>query len=178
MDCDKIYDEELKTNDLQHRLNMARAAITADEIFWECMGLGGAAAGGTASGGWVIKKIKRTTVTVVRVGSAAAGLIVSFAVYKTCKDTRDDTAQNEVDAANQAKAHADKVDLNKRDRCRRNTNYERTIRSYRLWKGGRYPSGKGYRYNPGGRRNAINRANADPAKCLALFPSGDCGTTE
>ena len=68
-DCNRTYRDELKTNDLQLRLNMARAANTAQEIFWECMGIAGVAGGGARGAArWSIARISTATVTVVRVG--------------------------------------------------------------------------------------------------------------
>lgn len=176
-ECDKTYERELKTNDLQHRLNMARAANTASEIFLECMGLGGAAAGGTASGGWVIKTIKRTTVTVTRFGVAAGfTLVVGIGTFAICKKLRSDTAQDEVDAANNLKEHADELALKKRDRCREDTNYDDATRQYRRWKGP-HKSRRG-RWLPSVRQKLQDQARADHQKCLEQFPVGDCGTTE
>ena len=179
--CDTTYDEELKTNDLQHRLNTARAANTASEIFWECMGLGGGAAGGTASGAWVIKTIKGATVTVTRFGSAAGfTLVVGIGTYKICKDMRMNTAQNEVDAANNLEKNADGLALKKRERCREDTNYDAAIRDHLLWDG-MYDT---RRVDRRGRlifsmwQRLTNKARADHRKCLEQFPVGDCGTTE
>ena len=175
--CDETYADALKTNDLQHRLNMARAANTASEIFWECMGLGAAAGGTTASGGWVIKTIKRTTVTVGRFGALAGfTLVVGIGTFAICKKLRSDTAQNEVDAANNLKKHADELALKKRDRCREDTNYNAATRRYRHWKGP-YKGRRG-RWMLSMRRQLQDKARADYRKCLEQFPVGDCGTTE
>ena len=174
--CDEDYNESLKTNNLNHLSLMAQAAKDARDLFWECMGFGATAGGGTTTVGWIVTKIKRATVTVTRFGVAAgAGVVVGIGVFIACKETRDDTVQSLIDVANKAKEHADSVALRRRDNCREDTNYARAKRRYDNWHP-RLINGKAYR--SGGRRSAINRANADHAKCLALFPSGDCGTTE
>ena len=177
--CDTRYGEELQMNELRLLGAMEQAKLKTDEIFLECMGLGGilGTSAARASSRWTIR-IRGSTVAIGRVGSGAIGLIVGFATYKTCKELMESTAQSMIDAANKEKELADEMSLTKRDNCRETTNYARVKRRYDNWQGGRYPSGKGYRYNPRGHRNAINRANADHEKCLAEFPSGDCGTTD
>ena len=178
--CNREYNEQLKTNDLQHKRALAQAATTANNILWDCMGLG-VAAGGTASGGWVIRSIKRATVTVGRLGSLAGfTLVVGIGTFIVCKELRDDTAQDEVDAANNLKKHADELALRKRDRCRETTNYERVTRRYRLWKGSGGSGGprRPSNYRRGNYENLKSRARADYYKCLNLFPSGDCGVNE
>ena len=180
--CDTRYNQELEMNDLRHRGELARGVLTTDEIFWECMGLGGILGSGAAraSTRWTIS-IRGSTVAIGRVGSGLIGLVVGFSTYKICKELRESTAQSVIDAANKEKELADEMSLTKRDECRRTTNYERAIRKRDNWIGGRYPSGKGYLYNIGNHRRAINGANADHAKCLAHFTygdCGDCGTTE
>ena len=174
-ECDKTYERELKTADLQHKLDMARAANTASEIFSDCLGIGGLA-GGTAAGatyGWKAT-FRGATVAISRVGSGVIGLVVSIGAFAVCEDLRDDTAQDAVDAANKIKKNADELALLKRDRCRETTNYERAKRKFQRWhrRGGKTSRGQG------GHWWAKRRANADHAKCLALFPSGDCGTTD
>lgn len=176
--CNRTYRDELETNDLNHRLHMAQAANRADDIFWECMGI--SAAVGAATGSWAVKAVRAGTVTVVRVVSGAAGILVGYATYKACKELRSDTAQDEVDAANNIKKNADELALRKRDRCREDTNYERAVRRYRLWKGSGGSGGprRPSNYRRGNYENLKSQARADYYKCLALFPSGDCGTTE
>ncbi len=174
--CDTRYTEELKMNNLVHLGAMARGALQADEIMWECLGIGGLA-GGTAAG--VSRnlsiRIRGSTVAIGRIGSGIIGLVVSIGAFGICKTLRDDTLQSAIDVANKTKEHADEVALMKRDNCRKDTNYARAIRNRDNWNGGRYPSGKGYRYNIGNYRRAINAAKADHAKCLAHFTYGDCG---
>ena len=68
------------------------------------------------------------------VARVASG-IVSIGTYTLCKNLQTSTAQSYIDTANQAKAHADKVALTKRDRCRETTNYYAATRQYRYWKG-------------------------------------------
>lgn len=179
--CDTTYDEELKTADLQHKLHMARAANQAQEIFWECLGFAGLA-GGTAGGtsSRLSIRIRGSLVTIGRVGSGILGLVVSIGAFAICQDLRDHTAQDEVDAANNLKKNADELALRKRDRCRRNTNYERVIRRYNAWRGSR-PSGGPRRpsnYRLGTYRSLQAQAREDYRKCLEQFPVGDCGTTE
>lgn len=170
-ECDTTYDGDLKTNDLNHKRAMAQAAKDARDIFWECMGYGGAAGVGAGKAyHWTIGIIRTASVTVVRVGTGVVGSVVSIAVFLACKETRDDTVQSNVDVANKTKEHADKVALMKRDNCRETTNYERVKRRYDYW----HRRGK----KGGGRYFALRRANSDHAKCLALFPSGDCGVNE
>ena len=142
--CDTRYGEELQMNELRHRGELARGALTTDEIFWECMRLGSILGSGAAraSSCWTIS-IRGSTVAIGRVGSGAIGLIVGFATYKTCKELREDTAQSVIDAANKEKELADKMSLTKRDNCRITTDYDRVKRRYNNWRGGRYPSGKG-----------------------------------
>ena len=127
--CDTDYADDLKRNDLQHKLDIANAINAAKGLFWSCMGFGGTGAVGGSMAGtyrWAVKNITTGAVTVARVGSG-------IATYKICKDTRDDTAQSYIDTANQAKAHADKVALTKRDRCRETTNYDAAFREHFLW---------------------------------------------
>ena len=170
--CDTRYGEELTDNDLAHRRAMAQAVKDARDLFWECMGFGATATGGTTTVGWIVTKIKRATVTVTRFGVAAgAGVVVGIGVFIACKDTRDDTVQSLIDVANKTKEHADKVSLTKRDECREDTNYARVKRRYDDW--WRHGGKRG-----GGRYWAIRRANSDHRKCLAEFPPGDCGTTD
>ena len=172
--CDTRYAEELTDNDLAHRRAMAQAVKDARDLFWECMGFGATAAGGTTTVGWIVTKIKRATVTVTRFGVAAgAGVVVGIGVFIACKETREDTVQSLIDVANKTKEHDDKVSLTKRDECREDTNYARVKRRYDNWHRRR-----GGKRDDGGSRKAISRANADHAKCLALFPSGDCGVNE
>ena len=175
--CDTTYDEQLTTNDLNHKRAIAQAAKDARDIFWECMGYGGAAGVGAGKTyHWAIGIIRTASVTVVRVGTGVVGGVVSIGVFLACKETRDDTVQSLIDVANKTKEHADKVALMKRDNCREDTNYRNAKRKHYTWHPRRSSSGKGY--FPGGRQNAISRANADHAKCLDLFPSGDCGVNE
>ena len=134
--CDTRYGEELTDNDLAHRRAMAQAVKDARDLFWECMGFGATAGGGTTTVGWIVTKIKRATVTVTRFGVAAgAGVVVGIGVFIACKETRDDTVQSLIDVANKEKEHADKVSLTKRDECREDTNYAAATRQYRHWKG-------------------------------------------
>ena len=144
IECDTTYNESLKTNEDNHNLNMARAANQADEIFWDCMGFGGLA-GATAAGvsKWSIEAIRGGITTTARIGSGIAGLVVSIGAFAICYDLRSDTAQGEVDAANTLKKNADELALNRRDRCREDTNYARAMRRHYLWHPRRSSSGKG-----------------------------------
>ena len=179
--CDTRYNEELTMNDLRHRGELARGALTTDEIFWECMGLGGilGSSAARASSRWTIS-IRGSTVAIGRVGSGAIGLIVGFATYKTCKELREDTAQSVIDAANKEKEHADEMSLTKRDNCRETTNYERAIRNYINWRGS-LPSGGPRRpsnYRIGTYEALKAQAREDYRKCLNHFTYGDCGVNE
>ena len=182
--CDKDYDESLKTNNLNYNRTLAEDRATVKSIFLTCMGLGV----GGASAGTAVTSVKKVTWTirggltvVVRLGSAAIGTVVTIGATAYCISLRNSTAESLRETRDAIKEDADARALRARDTCRRTTNYARVKRRYDNWKGGRYPSGKGYRYNPGNYRRAINSANADHAKCLAHFTygdCGDCGTTE
>lgn len=177
--CDERYEEELKMNNLVHEGALIADELQADNIFYECLGISALVGGGAYEGAnLAIQKIRGGITTTVRIGTAALGTVITIGVFAACKSTRDDTLQSSIDLANAEKKQADKMSLTKRDECRITTDYARAKRRYDRWIGGRYPSGKGYRYNIGNYRRAINRANADHEKCLALFPSGDCGTTD
>lgn len=155
--CDKRYGEELTDNDLAHRRAMAQAVKDARDLFWECMGFGATAGGGTTTVGWIVTKIKRATVTVTRFGVAAgAGVVVGIGVFIACKETRDDTVQSLIDVPNKTKEHADKVSLTKRDECREDTNYWRVKRRYDNWHRRR-----GGKRDHGGHWWALRRANSD-----------------
>ena len=177
--CDTRYGQEMEMNETRLQGAMASAELEADNILYECLGISALVGGGAYKGSrWTMQRIRGGLTATVRVGTAALGTVVTIGVFAACKSTRDDTLQSLIDAANKEKELADKMSLSKRDNCRITTNYRNVKRRYSLWRGGRYPSGKGYRYRTGGYRNAKAAANADHAKCLALFPSGDCSTTD
>ena len=171
--CDTTYDESLTTNDLAHKAAYASAANTGKGLLLTCLGLGTPVATGvSARVGWISGG--KISITLARVGTGVLGGITFLASLAYCKRLANRSAQDEIDVADLQKAHADKVALRKRDNCRETTNYERAKRKFQRWhrRGGKTSRGQG------GHWWAKRRANADHAKCLALFPSGDCGTTD
>ena len=167
--CDEDYDAQLTTNDLAHKAAYASAANTGKGLLLTCLGLGTPVATGvSARVGWISGG--KISITLARVGSGVLGGITFLASLVYCKRLANGAAQDEIDVADKQKKHADNVALRDRNRCREDTNYSRSRRLYFRW----IPKSKSAGYY------AIqkDRARSDHQKCLALFPVGDCGTTE
>ena len=135
------------------------------------LGVGAGAASSVKKVSWTIRG---GLTVVIRVGAAAIGTVVTIGATAYCIKLRNDTAEELRESRDALKEDADELALKKRDRCREDTNYARVKRRYDNWH--RYGGKRGSGY--GGHWWAKRRANADHEKCLALFPSGDCGTTD
>ena len=171
-ECDITYAEQLTTNNVNYNRTLAEDRSTVNSLFLTCMGLG-VGAGAASSVKKVTWTIRGGLTVVVRVGAAAIGTVVTIGATAYCISLRNSTAESLRESRDAVKEDADSRALRARDTCREDTNYARVKRRHANWWRTR-----GGKRGPGGYGSSVNRAKADHARCLALFPSGDCGTTD